>query len=214
MEKALFLKMRDRAFYFFRKRRTETGLNFKLIMGIGGSAMKKRHGYKKWFGFLIAMMMAAHLVVPGTFGQTKKVNEADYHNQQGVEYFKKGFYDHTPRQQAEEAERNYGLAVKEFKAAIAKDPSFLEAHRNLARVYNVQRNFEGAAEEYQRVTELAPGDLDAYVNLALACIELKRFDEAIQALERAKTQTSDQKILKTLDGYIAKVRSQASKEVR
>lgn len=176
--------------------------------------MNKLNCFKKLSGLVVGLMMMGFLAVPMAYSQGKSANEAGYHNQQGLEYFKKGFYDHTPKQQAVEAERNYSLAIKEFKAAIAKDPSFMEAHRNLARVYYVQKNFDGAAEEYQRVTELASSDLDAYVNLALAYIELKRFDEAIQALEKAKIQTPDPKVLKTLDGYIAKVRAHAAKEVR
>ena len=104
--------------------------------------------------------------------------------------------------------------MQEFKAAIARDSAYADAHRNLARVYYIQKNFAGAAEEYQRVTELAPGDLDAYVNLALAMIELKRPDAAIRALENAKTRTSDPQALETLDAYITKVRAYQGEAVR
>ena len=159
-------------------------------------------------------VILAFLSVPGAFCQGSGVGEAGYHNQLGMEYFKKGFYDHAPKNQVAESERNYGLAIKEFQAAISRDSSFTDAHRNLARVYYVQKNFDGAAEEYKRVTELAPSDLDAYVNLALALIELQRLDEAIQALENAKHQTTDPKALDTLDTYIAKVRAHQAKEVR
>jgi tetratricopeptide (TPR) repeat protein len=152
--------------------------------------------------------------LPEAFCQDRGMVEAGCHNQQGMDYFKKGFYDHAPKNQAAEAERNYGLAVKEFKAAISRDLSFTDAHRNLARVYFVQKNFAGAAEEYKRVTELAPDDLDAYVNLALALIELNKPDDAIQALVKAKEQTSDPKALATLDSYIAKVRAHEENEVR
>ena len=163
---------------------------------------------------IVGAMMLAFLFVPGAFCQDRSVDEAGFHNRQGMEYFKKGFYDHAPKNQEAEAERNYGLAVKEFKAAISRDFSFAEAHRNLARVYYVQKNFAGAAEEYKRVTDLAPGDLDAYVNLALALIELKRPAEAIQVLENAKGHASDPKVLETLDSYIEKVRTHQENEVR
>ena len=159
-------------------------------------------------------VILALVSVPGAFCQVRSVGEAGYHNQQGMEYFKKGFYDHAPKNQVAESEQNYGFAIKEFRAAISRDPSYTEAHRNLARVYYVQKNFDGAAQEYKRVTELAPNDLDAYVNLALALVELKRLDEAIQTLENAKQQTSDAKVLDTLDTYIAKVRAHQAKEVR
>jgi len=163
---------------------------------------------------IAATMMLALFTVPGAFCQDRSVDEAGFHNRQGMEYFKKGFYDHAPKNHEAEAKRNYGLAVKEFKAAISRDFSFAEAHRNLARVYYVQKNFAGAAEEYKRVTELAPGDLDAYVNLALALIELSRPEEAIQALENAKGHTSDPKTLEALDSYITKIRTYQERGVR
>ena len=86
---------------------------------------------------------------------------------------KKAFMDHAPKNQEAEAERNYGLAVKEFKAAISRDFSFCRgASEPGANCITFREISDGAAEEYKRVTELAPGDLDAYVNLALALIEL------------------------------------------
>ena len=159
-------------------------------------------------------VMLVLLFSPPALCHDGDVGEAGYHNQRGTEYFKKGFYDQAPKKQAADAERNYGFAIKEFRAAISRDPSYTEAHRNLARVYYVQKNFDGAAQEYKRVTELAPSDLDAYVNLALALIELKRLDEAIETLENAQQQTSDTRALDTLDTYISKVRAHQAKEVK
>ena len=163
---------------------------------------------------IVVALLLAFLAVPWAFCQVTGRDEPGYFNQRGLEYFHKGFYDHAPKNQVTEAEMNYGLAIKEFQAAIRRDSSYTEAHRNLARVYYVQKNFENAAQEYRRVTELRPGDLDTYVNLALALIELKRPDEAIQALEQAKLQTSDPKVLNMLDIYIAKVLEHQAREVR
>ena len=132
--------------------------------------------------------------------------DAAYHNQKGLDYFNKGFYDHGPKRQVQEAEQNYGLATAEFKRALSLDPASADAHRNLARLYYVQKNFDGAAQEYKKVTELASYDLDAYVNLALAYIELGKYDAAIETLRAAKTQTADQKAREKLDTYIDKVR--------
>ena len=169
---------------------------------------------KRLLAVIAGTVILAFLSVSGAFCQDKGAGEAGYHNQQGMEYFKKGFYDHAPKNQLGEAERNYELAVTEFQAAITRDSSNIEAHRNLARLYHVQRNFTGAADEYQKVAELAPNDLDAYVNLALALLELKRSDDAIRALEDAKTHTSDPKALETLDSYLARVRAYQGKEVK
>ena len=169
---------------------------------------------ERWLTIIALTGLLVFLSGSGAFGQDRVVGEAGLHNQKGLEYFKKGFYDHAPKNQRAETERNYGLAVMEFKAAISIDSSNVEARRNLARVYYLQQNFDGAAEEYKRVTELAPGDLDAHVNLALSLIELKRLDEAIQVLENAKRQTSDPKTLNTLDIYLSKVRAYQAKELR
>lgn len=169
---------------------------------------------RKWLMVVAGTLALALCPWSGVFCQGMSAEGAEHHNQQGLAYFQKGFYEHAPKSQAAEAERNYGLAVREFKAAIAQDAAYAEAHRNLARVYFVQKNFAGAAQEYRRVTELASHDLDAYVNLALALLELNRTDQAIQALEEAKTHTAEPGVLQTLDGYIAKVRDHQGKEVR
>ena len=169
---------------------------------------------QKFCAVFAGSLLVAFLTVPGALCQDKGMDDPRYYNQRGVEFFKKGFYDHAPKNQAAQAELNYRLAIKEFKAAIAKDSSYTEAHRNLARVYHVQRDFEGAAEEYKKVTELVPSDLDAYVNLALAYIELKEFEEAVEVLENAKDYTSDPKSIDTLNAYITKIRNNQVKGVR
>jgi tetratricopeptide (TPR) repeat protein len=176
--------------------------------------MVKQSSPAKLLTGVAAVAALVFLSFAGAFCQDMREAEARLHNQQGMEYFKKGFYDHAPRNQVADADRNYRLAVKELKAAIWKDSSYTEAHRNLARVYFVQKNFDGAAQEYTRVAELAPGDLDAYVNLALALIELRRSGEALQALENAKGHTTDPKALETLDSYIGKIRACQEVEVR
>jgi tetratricopeptide (TPR) repeat protein len=175
--------------------------------------MAKSVSCKKLLAVIAWVLVIFFLSAPWAFSQARGLSRADDHNQRGMEYFNKGFYDHSPKQQAVEAERNYGLALKEFLAAISADPLHPEAHKNLARLYYLKKNFDNAALMYQRVTELDPGDLDTYVNLALALIELKRFNEAVQALEKAKTQTSDPKALEKLDTYISRILAHQAKEV-
>ena len=169
---------------------------------------------KRLLAIIACTILFAFCAVPAAFCQDKGTNDPRSYNQRGEEFFKKGFYEHAPKNQAAQAEMNYRLAIKEFKEAVAKDSSYTDAHRNLARVYYVQRDFEGAVEEYKKVTELAPGDIDAYVNLALALIELKEFNEAMDVLEKAKEQTSDQKVLDKLDTYITKIRNHQARGVR
>jgi tetratricopeptide (TPR) repeat protein len=128
------------------------------------------------------------------------------HNQKGLEYFQQGFYQLTPKGQAKEAEAYYELAIVEFKKAVSVKPDYLEAHRNLARVYFVQKKYGDAAGAYKKVVELSPNDLDSYVNLALAYIELHKYQDAIDQLEIAKTRTADEAAIQKLSSYVEKVR--------
>jgi tetratricopeptide (TPR) repeat protein len=128
-----------------------------------------------------------------------------YHNQKGLEYYQKGFYEFAPKKKDKEAEQYYQQAIAEFKEAIAENPDYGEAHRNLARVYFVKKDFEKAVEQYKNVLRIDPSDVDDYVNLSLAYLKLERYDDAVQALENAKSQTSDGNVIKKLDEYIQKI---------
>ena len=128
------------------------------------------------------------------------------HNRQGLDHFNEGFYQRLPKGQAREADRVFDLAAAEFRNAIALNPGFTEAHRNLARLYYVRGQYAEAAAAYRNVTRLAPRDVDAYVQTALACTELSLFGEAVRQLEIAKTRTDDREAVRRLEGYIQKIR--------
>ena len=154
----------------------------------------------------ICMLLVLFLVLStGSSSMCGAQGSASPHNEQGLRYFKKGFYEHAPHNRHQEADRNYELAVSEFKKAIAANDNDVAAHRNLARVYHVQQKYALSAAEYKRVTELSPEDLEAYVNLAVAYSHLHRYDEAIEQLELAKTKTNDPAAIGKLNGYIEKV---------
>ena len=126
-------------------------------------------------------------------------------NQKGLAHFKHGYYDLVPRGRKAEAHEELALAEKAFQRAITFNEDFIDAHRNLARLYYLQEKFEQARNEFAKIMRLDPGDIDSYVQMALAEIELENFQEAIRHLEAAKQQTDDPKIIRKLDGYIQKI---------
>lgn len=134
-----------------------------------------------------------------------KIPEAGYHNQKGMQYFKHGYYDLIPRGRKSEANANFALAEKAFQKAISINSNFVEAHRNLARLYFLEKKFDKAVPHYSQAIKLNPKDLDNYVNLSLTFIELGNYEEAIRCLEDAKAQTGNTKIIRKLDSYIAKI---------
>mgnify|MGYP001032690003 FL=1 len=158
------------------------------------------------FRAVICMFLTVLLVFAGAqFSACQAQGGGSLHNDNGLKYFKKGFYEYAPHNKHQEANRYYEMAVSEFKKAIAENEGDAAAHRNLARVYHVQKKYALSAAEYRRVTELNPQDVDAYVNLAVAYTHLNRFDEAREQLELAKTKTNDPAAIGKLNGYIEKL---------
>jgi tetratricopeptide (TPR) repeat protein len=161
------------------------------------------HTLRHLLSITIAFLAFA-FIAGGAPAPPQSAKESD-HNRKGLEYYNEAFYQQLPNGKQREADGFFDLAVSEFKQAIASNPRYTDAHRNLARLYYVRKNFLQAADAYRTVTILDPKDIDAFVQLALSCTELDRFPEAIQALEAAKTHTNNPEVISKLDGYIEKL---------
>ena len=158
------------------------------------------------FRTIVGVLLALLLVFAGgAYTACQAQGGGPSYNDNGLKYFKKGFYEFAPHNKHQEANQYYEMAASEFKKAIAANEGDAAAHRNLARVYHVQQKYALSAAEYKRVTELNPQDVDAYVNLAVAYTHLNRYDEAREQLELAKTKTSDPVAIGKLNGYIQKL---------
>ena len=145
-------------------------------------------------------------ILPGTAEpllQTEGRGAENY--RKGMEYYNEAFYRALPQGRHQEAERFFDLATIELQNAIAASPQNAEAHRNLARLYYVRKQFPKAAHAYRTLTILEPQNIDTYVQLALCYTKLNQFDEAIQALEIAKTKAADLEVIGKLDQYIGKI---------
>jgi tetratricopeptide (TPR) repeat protein len=84
--------------------------------------------------------------------------------------------DETQRQTAEDhyfsaldhyAEGRHQEAIADYEAAIAADPSFLDAMHGLARVYQDTEQFDKAIAIASRITELDPDDVLAHTSLSI-----------------------------------------------
>ncbi len=155
--------------------------------------------------FLTVILFVSGLTAVVASQPPQSAKESD-HNQKGLKYYNEAFYGQLPKGKQREAEELFDLAAAEFKEAIAANPKFAAAHRNLARLYYVRKDFLQAADAYRTVTILEPQDIDSYVLLALSYTRVDRFAEAIQALELAKTKTDNPEVVGKLDGYIQKIR--------
>ena len=68
-------------------------------------------------------------------------------------------------------------------------PNHMGAWRELARIHQKAGDWEKARDVAKKMTLLAPYTPDHFVRLARACIQLKKLDEAVQALRDALKRT-------------------------
>jgi tetratricopeptide (TPR) repeat protein len=81
----------------------------------------------------------------------------------------------------------FPLALAAAKKAIALDDSLPEAHRALAFVeFNWNWDVAGAEREYRRAIELRPTDAQSHHWYATALVELARYKESIDEIDRAR----------------------------
>jgi tetratricopeptide (TPR) repeat protein len=66
----------------------------------------------------------------------------------------------------------------QMKKAVALDPSFSEAHLQLANLYSQRRQYAAAVPEYQKALRLAPNVPDAHFRLGQAYVHLGKEDLA------------------------------------
>jgi len=65
------------------------------------------------------------------------------------------------------AEGHHQDAIRQYEAAIAADPSFLDAMHGLARVYQDTEQFDQAIAVANRIAELDPDDVLAHTSLSI-----------------------------------------------
>ncbi len=65
------------------------------------------------------------------------------------------------------AEGRLTEAIADYEAAIASDPTFLDAMHGLARAYQDTEQFDKAIAVANRITELDPDDVLAHTSLSI-----------------------------------------------
>lgn len=157
-------------------------------------------------GLLLSLVFATGVPAASGGGPGAQPQEA-LENGRGLSHFKQGYYELIPQGRGAEAQQEMARAEEAFRRAIEINPDFVDAHRNLARLYYLQEKFDQAAAEYAQVIRLAPEDVDTYVQMAVVETERGNFQAAVDLLESAKKITDDQHALTQLDAYIRKITS-------
>lgn len=158
---------------------------------------------------LLAILSALVLSVSFSLSWAAEGIEKDaaFYNKKGEAYYEKGYLKYAPKGKTEEAKEAYGLAELEFKKALDSDPSFFEAHINLARLFSVQRKYEQAAASYQDALNLEPGNLEIAVRLANALFLMGEHDQALEILIIVRDRTTNPDLKEKINTFIDKIRA-------
>jgi tetratricopeptide (TPR) repeat protein len=96
--------------------------------------------------------------------------------------------------------RNYQLALDKYKEAIAIDPTYAPAYREIAEVYSLYSQPAKAIENWKKYLELNNSD-DARYRFMSALFSNKQYPEAITEYEGLKKQGFSNLYLERLAGY-------------
>ena len=130
---------------------------------------------------------------------------AEEFEQQGIDHFRKAFYEAVPQKDKTRAQAEYGNAEKAFQEAIRKKPDRVEPYLHLGRTYFVQKKYQQAGEVYREAIRLAPERKPVYLQLASA-LEMKGdYAGAIRVLKQLKARETDERAIQILDGFIGEL---------
>jgi len=157
------------------------------------------------------------LTLNSAYGQEERSPRLGYgvgYNHMGEQYLKNGVCDMASRGNAGQASDNLALAEESFQNAIEADPTSIEPHLNLARLYHLRQEYDKAAGEYEKVIGLAPDDVNVLVDMALLQIEMDKADAAARYLEQAKRLARDERTRQHLNRFVRKPGQHEQSEVR
>jgi predicted Zn-dependent protease len=87
--------------------------------------------------------------------------------------------------------RLFDRAEEALKKLLARQPSDFELNLQLAGIYSARRDWDSALPLYESMLRAKPDDYELNLTDGLGLLSLKRYSEAIPALEKARNQSSN-----------------------
>jgi tetratricopeptide (TPR) repeat protein len=104
-------------------------------------------------------------------------------------------------------------AIEYYKRYLAQKPDDVGVRTDLGTMYLYSNNFDQAVAEYQTVIAKDPGFFQAYFNLGVAYNEKGEKGKSLEALNKAKSLTTDQTVRDRIDQFLAQISAPVSPSV-
>jgi len=167
-----------------------------------------RYIFKRLTALILSFLILTISVSCGSKDQPR--TESDYHKI-GMALFREGLLDLLPEGKTEEAMNKFSEAEKAFKQAVAINPESAESHLYLAKAYSMQNKLSAAADEYAKTIEIAPQNTDNYIFLSSIYVRMKRYDDALNLLNHAKSLTGESATIDLFNDLIHNIREKSLK---
>jgi len=82
-------------------------------------------------------------------------------------------------------------AIKDYEAAVEKDPGLVEAHFNLGLLYYDESDFEKALTCFTKAAEIPPGTTQARAYIASIYAQQGQYDKAADEIGKMLTESAD-----------------------
>jgi cytochrome c-type biogenesis protein CcmH/NrfG len=107
----------------------------------------------------------------------------------------------------------HAKAIDYYKRYLAQKPDDAGVRTDLGTMYLYSNNFDQAISEYQTVIAKDPQFFQAYFNLGVAYNEKGEKGKSLEALNKAKSLTTDQGVRDRIDQFLAQLSAPVSPSV-
>jgi tetratricopeptide (TPR) repeat protein len=107
----------------------------------------------------------------------------------------------------------HAKAIDYYQRYLAQKPDDPGVRTDLGTMYLYSNNFDQAIGEYQTVIAKDPGFFQAYFNLGVAYNEKGEKGKSLEALNKAKSLTTDQAVRDRIDQFLTQISAPASPPV-
>ena len=146
------------------------------------------------------ILLAMALVL--TAAEMCPAETADALEQSGLKHFREAYFKAAPKNDHARATREFAMAERDFKKALAKQPERISLYLHLGRTYYAQQKYPQAVHVLRQALAIAPDHKPVYLQLAASLEMTGDYDGAIATLNQLRERENEPRALQIIDGFI------------